>query len=72
MVDYEENLMYVKNIMKQWIRRNFTVIGRITLVRPLVIPVLNYLIVSLQNPSQTMIFQINELFCDFVLKLTYS
>ena len=34
-VNYDEKLIQVKNIIKQWSRRNLTVIGRITVVKPL-------------------------------------
>lgn len=65
-INYDEKLIQIKNIMKQWSRRNLTVIGRITVVKTLVIPVLNHLFVSLPNPSKTMTSQISDLLYEFV------
>lgn len=65
-LNYEEKIQNIKNIIKQWSKRNLTVIGRITVVKTLILPVLNYLILTLPNPSNIIVKTINDLIYSFI------
>jgi hypothetical protein len=50
-----------KGVPSIWSKRNLTVIGKITVVKTLILPVLNHLIITLPNPTQDILKKVNEL-----------
>ena len=42
----------VKALLKQWNRRILTLIGRVTVIKTLVVPKLNHLFLALPNPKK--------------------
>ena len=41
----------MKGLFKQWNKRNLNPIGKITVVKSLILPVLSHLFIALPNPS---------------------
>lgn len=54
-INFEEKFLQMKQLIKQWSRRNLTVIGRITVVKTLILPLFNHLFLSLPNPSHEIV-----------------
>ena len=52
-INYNERILQIKklHVIKIWSKRNLTVIGKITVVKTLILPVLNHLIITLPNPT---------------------
>ena len=50
-INYEKYFKKMKGLFKQWNKRNLTPIGKITVVKSLILPVLNHLFIALPNPS---------------------
>ena len=65
-INYSERIVQIKNTLNQWSKRNLTVIGRITVIKTLVLPIVNHLIISLPNPSDDIIKRINELIYSYI------
>ena len=65
-INYDEKILQIKSIIKQWSRRNLTVIGRITVVKTLLLPILNNLIMSLPNPNSDVVKTIDQILYSFV------
>jgi hypothetical protein len=54
-LNYDKKLVKIKHIISQWDKRHLTPIGRITLIKFLLISQLNHLFISLPSPSNTFI-----------------
>ena len=59
-------ILQIKKLIKIWSKRNLTVIGKITVVKTLILPVLNHLIITLPNPTQDILKKVNELIFTFI------
>ena len=66
--NYDNALNKMSNISKLWVKRNLTVLGRITIVKSLLLPYFNYYIMTLPLPTQEYIDRVNSLFFRFVWK----
>ena len=64
--NYNENFKEIKSQMTSWLRRYLTVLGRITVVKSLLVSTLNYLILSLPNPGENLLKDINAHFYRFI------
>ena len=66
MIDLNYRPIFIKerNIINQWKQRKLTPIGRLVLIKTLIIPRLNHLILTLPNPSK-------DFFGDLEKKLYY-
>ena len=49
-----------------WKRRYLTPIGKITVIKTLLLPILNHLFISLPDPNDSILKHLNELFFEFV------
>ena len=58
----------MKGLFKQWNKRNLTPIGKITVVKSLILPVLNHLFIALPNPSIEIIKNIEDMLYTFIWK----
>ena len=69
-VDINYNLLIPKIIamVQQWKRRVLTPIGRITVIKSLLIPKLNHLFISLPNPKKETISYLNKTIFEFLWK----
>ena len=67
-INYEKYLKKMKGLFKQWNKRNLTPIGKITVVKSLILPVLNHLFIALPNPSIEIIKDIEDMLYTFIWK----
>ena len=65
-INYDQRIFQIKTLIDKWSKRNLTVIGKITVVKTLMLPVLNHLILTLPNPNEKIIKNINNLFYSFI------
>ena len=65
-INYTDKILKITNTIKLWKRRYLTPLGKITVIKTLLLPILNNLFLSLPNPSEQTIKQINNLFFDFL------
>ena len=68
MVDhnYCEKIKEIKNQMTMWLKRSLTPVGRVTVVKSLFIPKLNYLFLSLPEPNAQILSDLNRCFFSFI------
>ena len=68
MVDhnYCEKIKEIKRQIISWSKRTLTVLGRITVVKSLLVPKLNYLLLSLPEPNSHIMVDINRSFYSFI------
>ena len=64
--NYDQKIKEIKSQIIVWSKRSLTVFGRITVIKSLLVPKLNYLLLALPNPSESMMTEINKLFYNFV------
>ena len=65
-INYKDKIDNIKNLIKQWRRRFLTPLGKITVIKSLLLAKLNHLFISLPNPNDLVIKQLNTLFYDFI------
>ena len=65
-LNYDKKLVKIKAIIKSWDRRTTTPLGRNTIFKSLIISQLNHLFLSLPNPSDTIIKEINSIMYNFI------
>ena len=56
----------MEKILKQWNKRSLSPIGKITVIKTLVIPIFNLLFTSLPNPNVEIYETINKTLYDFL------
>ena len=56
----------IENIVKKWNRRVLTPIGKITVLKSLLISKMNHLFFTLPNPSEKLISKLNDVFYSFI------
>ena len=56
----------MKKILKQWNKRSLSLIGKITVIKTLVIPIFNLLFTSLPNPNVKIYETINKTLYDLL------
>lgn len=61
-LNYDKKLVKIKEIINQWNKGHTTPIGRITLIKSLIISQMNHLFISLSTPSSKFIKDLNEIF----------
>ena len=67
-INYNVKLAEIEKEMKQWSKRILTPIGRLTVLKTLLISKLNHLIISLPNPSGDQILKLNKMLFEFIWK----
>jgi hypothetical protein len=65
-LNYTDKIKAVQNCITYWKRRILTPIGKITVIKTLLIPIFIQLFTSLPNPPQDIIININRNFYDFI------
>lgn len=50
-MNYDKTLVKIKSTVEQWKKRKLTPIGKVTLIKSLIISQLNYLFISLPTPE---------------------
>ena len=61
-LNYQEKLSQIEKELKQWSKRILTPLGRITILKTLIISKLNHLFISLPNPSDEIINTLQKQF----------
>ena len=56
----------IRSLIKLWIRRYLTPLGKITVIKTLLLPKLNHLFISIPNPSEQIIKELNNIFFSFL------
>ena len=64
--NYDRKLIEIKNLIKHWQSRKLTVFGRITVIKSLLVPKITHLFMSLPNPTEKYIQELNRLLYKFV------
>ena len=65
-LNFEQSLIKVKNKIKHWKRRLLTPIGRIIVIKSLLLPIMIHQFTSLPNPGQNYLNQLTDIFKDFI------
>ena len=65
-LNYETKLLDIKKSIKLWSIRKLTALGRITVLKTIIIPKLTYLLISLPNPSNKLLKSINDTSFKFI------
>ncbi len=66
--NYKDKLKNIKILMNIWLARDLTAIGRITVLKSLLLPKLNHLFSCLPNPSENIIKELETLCFRFIWK----
>jgi len=66
MINFENKIESIKRSISHWNRRNMTPLGKITIVKSLLLPLLTHLFVSLPIPRIETMKTINQQFYDFI------
>ena len=64
--NYASKIQQIEKIINIWNKRSFSPVGKITVIKTLLVPVFNLLFMSLPNPDQVVINTINEILYDFL------
>ena len=67
-INYNTKIIEIEKEMKQWAKRILTPLGRLTVLKTLLVSKLNHLIISLPNPSAVTISKLNKAFFEFIWK----
>lgn len=65
-MNYDKKLVKIKNTIKYWEKRIITPLGKITLIKSLLISQLNHLFISLPTPSSNFLKQLKEIRFNFL------
>ena len=65
-INYSKQLKKIEASIHQWKRRALTPIGKITLIKSLLLPKLVHLFQTLPNPSESFIKNIDTIFYNFI------
>ena len=68
LTNYSFVIVTLKKLIAQWSKRNLTVFGRVTVVKSLLMSKLTYLILSLPNPPEDTVKELNVMFFNFIWK----
>ena len=65
-INYNDKIREIKNLLMQWSKRVLTPFGRITVIKSLAIAKINHLFLSLPNPDENIIKELDSLFFKFI------
>ena len=65
-INFKEKKQKIKSLIKIWKRRYLTPLGKITVIKSLLLPLLNHLFTSLPNLSNHVVKELNTLFYEFL------
>ena len=65
-LNYDKKLVKIKNLLSDWKRRILTPIGKISVIKTLIISQLNHLFLSLPNPSEFFLRNLNDILFKFI------
>lgn len=64
--NFSLKITQMKKVIKSWEKRNLSPLGKITVIKTLILPIFNHLFTSIPNPDQTVLETINEILYDFL------
>lgn len=64
--NYTTKIQQLENLAKTWSKRVMSPLGKITVIKTLMISIFNHLFIALPNPNQTVINYINNILYDFL------
>ena len=67
-LNYNSVMESVTNLIHHWSKRNLTVLGRITVVKSILIPKFNHLILSIPNPTKNLMKNVQQQLYKFIWK----
>jgi len=65
-INYIKKIREIKNLLIQWSKRQLTPFGRIVVIKNLAMAKINHLILSLPNPTNKTVNELNNLFFKFI------
>lgn len=65
-MNYDKKLVKIKSTVEQWKKRNLTPIGKVTLIKSLIISQLNHLSISLPTPEISFLTNLNNILFNFL------
>ena len=65
-LNYDKKLVKIKSIIKQWSKRSLTPLGRLSIIKTLLISQLNHLFIALPNPNDKFIQELNQTLFNFL------
>ena len=65
-LNYNEKIKEIEKEIKQWSKRILTPLGRITVLKTLLIAKMNHLFIALPNPSDETVLKLNKMFHKFI------
>ena len=65
-LNYKEKLSKMKNLIQIWKRRYLTPLGKITVIKSILMSLLTHLFISLPNPTSSIIKQLKTMLLDFL------
>ena len=65
-LNFDKQISKIRSLLQQWSRRLLTPIGRITVLKTIIIPKMNHLFISLPDPSNEFINRLNDMFYKFI------
>ena len=65
-LNYDKKLVKIKSLIHTWEKRILTPIGKITVIKTLLISQLNHLFLSIPNPNETFMRKLNTLLYNFL------
>ena len=65
-LNYNEKVKEIRKEIKQWSKRILTPLGRITIIKTLLIAKLNHLFIALPNPGNETILNLNRMLIQFI------
>jgi hypothetical protein len=65
-LNFRKKIIDVSKILKSWQHRKLTLLGKVTVIKTLVLPKLIHLLTSLPNLKQSLFNDLNKLFFNFI------
>ena len=65
-INYNKAITTIKQIISHWSKRRLTPLGRLTIVKTILVPKLNYLFINLPNPPDDVLKTLESMFFKFV------
>ena len=64
-INFKKKVQKIRYLIKLWYRRYLTPLGKITVIKTLLLPMLNHLFILIPNPDEQTIKELNNIFFDF-------
>ena len=66
LLNYNKSMHSLRNLITRWSKRNLTVLGRITVIKSLLLSKLTFLILTIPDPPIDTINDLNSMFFKFI------